>query len=171
MKTCATLLISLGLILNACQKPTPVQDEPINDSSSTDINIGKKVIKAYLEGDWDTFKKTYAKAARIWRNENWNKTEGFSVDEYIADLQQGLESMSSYTFDTQTWQRIVNEEGEHWVLFWGIWQGHSQITNKDYDVAVHMVMLVDDGKILLQGEFFDNTEITLDMMNPEQNAG
>ena len=37
-------------------------------------------------------------------------------------------------------------------------------SNKDYEIVVHVTMLVVDGKVVLQGDIYNDTEITLDMM-------
>ena len=171
MKTLSLFFLGSILLVSACQKPTPVEQPTEPEKSSTDVIIGQQMIEHYLAGDWDSFSKSYAKSARIWRNENWTKNEGFSVDQYVDNLQQGLQSISSYTFDYKNWETIVNEEGQHWVLFWGVWKGHSEATDKDYEIAIHIAMLVDDGKVQLQGDFFNNSELTLDIMQLEQEAG
>ncbi len=48
--------------------------------------------------------------------------------------------------------------------FWTVWIGHNDATNKDYEIVVNVVMLVVDNKIVAQGDIFNDTEITLDMM-------
>ena len=75
-----------------------------------------------------------------------------------------LENTSSYKIDPQVWESIVTEDGEHWVHFWGVWLGHNSATDKDYEIPVHLTMLVVENKIVLQGDFFNDTQATLDMM-------
>ena len=133
-------------------------------TDSPDIDLGKKIIDAYLAQDWDAYSELYSDTARIIRNVNWTTNEGFTVDEYIEDLKVALETASSYTFDPQIWESIINDDGQHWVHFWGIWVGHNTATDKDYEIPVHVSMQVVDNKVVWQGDLFNNTQVTLDMM-------
>lgn len=152
--------IGAGLIFVSCQ--TPVEKQYFSESA--DIELGKKVMEAYLSADWDAYPMLYADTARIWRNKSWKKDKGFTVKEYIEDLKKALVSVPSYKVEPQVWHSIIINDGEHWVLFWGIWIGHNDATNKDYEIPVNLVMQVVDNKIVQQLEFFNVTEITIDMM-------
>lgn len=166
MKISYLIVLGLGLIMASCM--APVQKQYFTESS--DIDLGKKVVEAYLAGDWEAYPELYSDTARIWINENWTTKEGFTVQQYVEDMKNGLETVSSYNFDPQVWESVINADGEHWVHFWGVWQGHSEATNKDYETVVHATMLVVDNKIVLQGDIFNDTEITLDMMALAQEA-
>ena len=133
-------------------------------TESSDIDHAKKLVDAYLAGDWDAYPGLYADTARIWRNKNWTKDEGFTVQQYIEDLKIALESVSSYKFENQIWESIVNNDGDHWVHFWGVWIGHNDLNNKDYEIPVHLALLIVDNKIVGQGEFFNEAEVALDMI-------
>lgn len=152
--------IGAGLIFASCQAPIEKQ----YFSESSDIDLGKKVMEAYLSADWDAYPKLYADTARIWRNKSWKKDKGFTVTQYVEDVIKTLESMSSYNFESQVWHSIIINDGEHWVLFWGIWVGHNDATNKDYEIPVNLVMQVVDNKIVQQLEFYNIAELTVDMM-------
>ena len=159
MKSLLFTLVA-GLIIVSCQ--VPVEKQYFSESS--DIDLGKKLMDAYLAQDWDAYPALYADTARIWRNKNWTKDEGFTVQQYIDDLKIPLETTSSYQFDPHNWESIINKDGDHWVHFWGVWLGHSSATNKDYEIPVHFSMQIVDNKIVQQGEFFNSVELTLDMM-------
>jgi len=153
-------VLCTGLIIASCQAPVEKQ----NLTESADIDLGKKVMTAYLAGDWDAYPGLYADTAKIWRNKNWAKDEGFTVQQYVDDLKTPLETTSSYKVESEYWQSVLSREGEPWVTFWGVWVGHNDATNKDYEIPLHIVMQVVDNKIVQQIEFYNDTEITLDMM-------
>ena len=164
------LLLALvaGLIIVSCQ--VPVEKQYFEESP--DIDLGKKLMNAYLAQDWDAYPELYADTARIWLNKNWTKDEGFTVQQYIDDLKTQLETTSSYKFDPQNWEGIISNDGNHWVHFWGVWIGHSEATNKDYEIPVHFALQIVDNKIVRHGEFFNSVELTLDMMAlAEENTG
>ena len=100
------LLLALvaGLFIASCQ--VPVEKQYFSESS--DIDLGKKLMNAYLAQDWDAYPELYADTARIWRNKNWTKDEGFTVQQYIDDLKIPLETTSSYKFDPQNWESIIH---------------------------------------------------------------
>jgi len=155
-----------GIILAGCMAPAEKQ----YFQESADIDIGKKVINAYLAGDWTAAAENYADTARIWRNVSWETNPGFTVEEYIADLKEPLEVTSSYDFDPQVWESIVNDDGEHWVHFWGVWKGANTATEKDYEIVVNLSMMIVDNKIVMQGDIFNDTQITMDMMALQMEA-
>ena len=160
MKTSLLFVLGAGLIIASCQAPAEKQ----YFTESPEIDLGKKLIEAYLAGNWESYPELYADTARIWRNVNWTTNEGFTVQQYIEDLKSALEPISSYEMEPQIWESIINDDGEHWVHFWTVWIGHNDATNKDYEIPVHVVMQVVDDKIIAQGDIFNDTEITLDMM-------
>ena len=160
MKTSLLFVLGAGLIIASCQAPAEKQ----YFTESPEIDLGKKLVDAYLAGNWDSYPEIYADTARIWRNVNWTTNEGFTVQQYVEDLKSALEPISSYKMEPQIWESIINDDGEHWVHFWTVWIGHNDATNKDYEIVVHVVMQVVDNKIVAQGDIFNDTEITLDMM-------
>ena len=84
MKSLLFALVA-GLFIASCQ--VPVEKQYFSESS--DIDLGKKLLKAYLAQDWDAYPELYADTARIWRNKNWTKDEGFTVQQYVEDLKEG----------------------------------------------------------------------------------
>ena len=166
MKISLFSIIMAGIILASCMAPAEKQ----YFQESADIDLGKKVIDAYLAGDWAAAAENYADTARIWRNVSWETNPGFTVEEYIADLKVPLEVTSSYDFDPQTWESIISDDGQHWVHFWGVWKGANTATEKDYEIVVHLSMQIENGKIVRQGDIFNDTQIAMDMMALQMEA-
>ena len=154
MKTYIFFIFAAGLILGSCQ--APVEKQLFTESA--DIDHSKKLMTAYLAQDWDAYAELYADTAIIGRN-TWKEDEVFTVQQYIDDLKAGIKPMTSYTFENQIWL-----SGDQWVYFWGVWTAHSEATNKDYEMPVHVATEIVDNKIVQQYEFYNNVEIVLDLM-------
>lgn len=168
MKHLLTLILGSFLFFLGCDT-IPTKPEQVA-SSTPNINIGKAMVKAYHTGDWATFTQYYTDSAKIWRNKNWTKDPGLSVTEYITELQQRIEIMESYRFEGVMWQNIIDENGDNWVLFWGVWVAKSSLTAKEYEIPVHIVFMMENGKIVSQGDFFNNTELVIDLMTLSESA-
>lgn len=164
MRFLTSFLFGLAIIISSCSGPGKETNTTPILSNNEDIQLSKNVLKAYLNQNWDAYYDYYADSAQIWRNENWLHDEGMSVDQYIEDLRQGLQQIDDYTFHGETWEQLTTKDGNNWVLFWGVWVGTSSITGKTYEVPVHVTMMVEDGKIAAQGDFFSMTEYLMDMM-------
>ena len=159
------LLVCLVLTFG-CDKslPPPPEVQKQLFSESADIEVGKKIIEAYQKGDWDGFNKYYAEDARVWRNKNWISEDGMTVSQYLEDLQGGVSTMKDYRFSSSTWVSVITDEGEHWVFFWGIWEGFNTVTAKDYVIPVQISMNVVNGKISRQVDFFNNADVEVDLL-------
>lgn len=168
MKHLLTLILGSFLFFLGCDTISTAPEEVA--SSSPNINVGKAMVKAYHTGDWDTYSQYYADSAKIWRNKNWSKDPGLSVAEYISALQEVLEGMEDYRFEGQTWQNIIDDNGDNWVLFWGVWVGQSSLTAKEYEIPVHVVFMMEDDKIVMQGDFFNDSELVIDLMALAESA-
>ncbi len=74
MKTSLLFVFAAGLVIASCQAPC----EKRYFTESPEIDLGKKLVEAYLAGNWDSYPELYADTARIGRNENWTTKEGFT---------------------------------------------------------------------------------------------
>ena len=153
------------VLLFGCDKSVPPPPEVQKQlfTESADIDVGKKIVEAYQNADWETYPKFYADDARVWRNKDWTSEEGMTLSEYLEDLKMGLSSVGEYQFTSSTWVGVVTDEGEHWVFFWGVWEGVNTITAKNYVIPVQISMHIVNGKINRQVDFYNNAEIALDL--------
>lgn len=166
MKISLFSIIMAGILLAGCMAPAEKQ----YFQESADIDLAKKVMEAYLAGDWDAMAEHYADTARVWRNVSWDTNDGFTVEEYIEDLKAPLETIPSYSFENPVWESIITNDGDHWVHFWAVWNAHSEATNKDYEIPVHLSMGIVEGKIVLQSDIYNDAAITMDMMALQMEA-
>jgi hypothetical protein len=160
MKKAFVKVLLISVVLISCQRPREqnyYQDSP-------EIDLGKKMIDAYLSGNWDVFPDFYADTARIWRNRSWMTDAGMSPQQLIVDLQKDLEPISEYSMDHQNWEMIVNPEGDRWVHYRAVWHGTLEATGRTYDIPVQSTMKVANNKIVLQIEISNEAELAMDMM-------
>ncbi len=159
MKFSFFAVLITAVIFASCQAPAEKQ----YFSESPEIDLGKKVIEAYLSGNFEAYSEFYSDTATIYRN-NYDDEAAMSWQEYVVDLKEGIEPASSYTMDSPIWEMIVTDEGDHWVHLWAVWQGSVEATGKTYNIPAMSSMLVVNNKIVIQSDIYNDTEITLDIM-------
>ena len=58
---------------------------------------------------------------------------------------------------------IVNDEGETWVNFWGLWEGTYKTNNKVYQIPTHITARFVNGKIVREFGYWDVSKIIKDI--------
>jgi hypothetical protein len=161
------------MLVFSCQSPTPPAAEDATvaveryTTTAPEIDASKAGMTAYLEGNWDAFRSGYTEDAEIFHN----STSAMTIDETIASLQDGLTSVSSYGWDDeQYWERIITDEGEVWVYFWGVWEAQHASSDTQFEVPVHIAWLYVDGKVTEEFGFWDSSQSLLAEMEAAQPA-
>lgn len=123
-------------------------------TSSPMIDLVKKGLIAYEMKDWDSWKAQFGDDAKIFHN-NWD--ESVSPDEFIEDHSGFLDNFSSYEFADEPvfFEQIIDDKGQKWVYFWGIWKGTLKSNSQDLKIPVHLALLYKDGKIVEEYGFYD----------------
>jgi hypothetical protein len=160
MKISLLAALSAIIVLVSCQAP-PSEERVFTESP--EIDLGKKVVDAYLSKNWGAYSEFYSDTVKIWRNKSFDTDPGMTLAQYIESLQQGLEYTTEYKLDPQIWYMIVVNDGERWVLFYTIWVGNNQATGKSYEIPLHAAMRVENNKILTHIEFYNEAEVAIDM--------
>ena len=146
------------LSITACQKQRYF-------TSSPEIDLAKKSIEAYENGDWEQWVSKYADDAKIYHN-NWDKSK--SSTDAVAGHKAMLTNFSSYKYmdDPIFFEMIIDDKGEKWVHYWAVWQGVS-IDGKELKIPLHMASNYKDGKVVAEYGFWDtnNLMITMDEIN------
>ena len=158
MKTLKNIIL-LGLtviLFTACQnKPERFT------TSSTEIDEVKALIKDYHDGNWEAWKTHYADTAKIYHN-TWKKTA--TLDETIVNLKGFIANTSSYGFgeseDNIFYEKIINDQGQTWVYFWGNWKGTLAANTMELEIPVHLALQMVDGKIVTEFGFYNIDEFT-----------
>jgi len=143
-------LLSLIMLAIACQTPQEKQYFTL----SPEIDIAKQGNEAYLNGDWETLRSYFADSAIVYNN-TW-LDEGIPIDEYIANLQEGVTNFSEYSIGDDTiWEMIVTDEGDKWVHAWFQWKA-THNNGEAIETVVHISWGFTDNKVHTMGVLFDN---------------
>ena len=166
-------LVTIMLVTFACQSPPPEEHSEVPHdhgparytTEAPEIDAAKAGMEAYLAGDWNKFRAGYADDAEIFHNSN----EPIAPDQLLENTKEGLEAVSSYTFtDEQYWERIIDDEGETWVYFWGTWQADHASSETKFEIPVHLAWHHKDGKVVEEYGLWDRTQIVLAEMGSAQ---
>lgn len=129
--------------------------------NSPEIETVKAAFDNYLSGDWETYQTHYAADAKIHSNSTESKPS--TIQEIIALQKMEIAPLSSYSIDkeNQALEMVLEDEGETWVNYWGVWSGTLTATNQTFEIPIHITYQFIDGKIVEQHGYWNNTEITL----------
>lgn len=141
------LILIVGLItLNCTQKQRYFTNSP-------EIEMAKKSVQAYENGDWDVWMSKYTDSTKIYHN-NWDISK--SPKEILASHKAMLANYPTYEFIDEPifFEMTVNDEGQKWVNFWGIWQGTST-EGRALRIPVHITYHYENGKVVEEYGFWD----------------
>lgn len=147
------LLALAGLFIVACQEKQPVRFT----TSSAEISSYKKGLEAYEKADWATWAANYADTAKIYHN-NWDTPA--SAAEVQESHVNTVSNLSSYGFDNEqmVYEQVLDDDGETWVNFWGLWKGTMKANGKTLIIPVHLTAQYVDGKIVQEYGFWNMSE-------------
>ncbi|PKQ44612.1 nuclear transport factor 2 family protein [Confluentibacter flavum] len=149
------LLVTVAALFAACQnKPERYT------TTSTNIDVIKKLVSDYEAGNWDAWTSNYSDSAKIYQN-TWKKSA--TPKETSASLQGLLDNTSSYGFkhgeDEIFFEQTIDDKGETWVNFWGVWHGTLAANGQELEVPVHLTCHMIDGKIAEEYGFYNLSEV------------
>lgn len=135
-------------------------------TSGPEVDEIKAHIAHYDTGDWEGWLGHYADTAKIYHN----TTEPSSPAEVKEQMTATLENTSSYKFQEKDrfFERVIDDEGETWVNFWGNWEGTLAANDQKIIIPVHVTFKIEGDKIVEEHGFYNMAEITLAMMAIEQ---
>lgn len=137
---------------------------------SAEIETFKSIISSYESGDFESYLPHYAEGAQIF----FNTTEDnpATIQEIIAQQKMELEAFSSYSFDREEdyLEMAIDDKGETWVNYWGIWTGTLAANGKTFEIPIHMTSQFIDGKIVKSHGYWDNAPIRMAMMELQATA-
>ena len=155
------LIILLGV---SCQVEKPTKQFFIE---SPEMDICNKVVEAYENQDWETYRSFYSDTAKLWYNENFDKHPGENIDNYIESIKDNLASMVYYRIEGDISEMIIDNAGDKWVYMWGFWVGKLTEETDEIETPFHLAYHIKDGKIVEEVGFWDNLPLYLEMQKLE----
>tara|TARA_R110000850_G_scaffold25797_3_gene74177 strand:+ start:4285 stop:4824 length:540 start_codon:yes stop_codon:yes gene_type:complete len=162
MKTTFILLLGM-LMLSSCKEASDnryTQDAP-------EIDLYKKSFDDYTSQNWEGLRSYYADTARL----HFNTTESnpMTIDDAIADNKEMAEMLSEYGFidGSAEFERVITDDGELWVNYWGDWYGVIAASGKRIEIPVHLTARFVDSKIVQEHGFWDTFPIYMAIMEAE----
>lgn len=142
-------------VLISCQNKTLeryVEDSP-------EIETVRNMFSDYMAEDWDSFRTHYASGARIY----WNTFDDnySSVEETIEGESGFIGLLSSHSFlkEKEFFQRVVDDRGNIWVNFWGVWRGSLAANSQTFEFPVHFTFRFEQGKIIEERGYADYSRL------------
>ncbi|RXP55780.1 hypothetical protein EC396_08085 [Lutibacter sp. HS1-25] len=160
MKNYLILLFAFSMLFS-CQKRYT--------TSSPEIDIAKKHLEAYENGDWEVWKEQYTDSSKIYHN-NWDvaltSTQALKGHQLIISYLNFYEYVDEPIF----FEMIVDDDGKKWVNFWGVWHGIMANTETEIKVPVHLSINYENGKVVEEYGFWDTSKLieALDESDLEQ---
>jgi len=161
MKQLMSIGVAIVIFIAFNQQPTRYTQQ------SKEIETYKQVLEAYEERDWKSLISHYAENAKIMNNVTEEDAQNLS--QYIAQNKEDASQFSNWEFvdGESEYEMIVNDKGETWVNFWGLWQGTFKANNKVYKIPTHTTAQFVDGKITREFGYWDISEIIKDLQDQE----
>ncbi|MGB3607774.1 MAG: nuclear transport factor 2 family protein [Psychroserpens sp.] len=154
------LLAFTALLFMSCNKP-----EERYTQQSAEINSFKQSVDDYRNYRWEDLKSHYADTAKIANNVIEEKA--INISEHIESSKKDAE-MFDWKIENEEYEMVVTDEGETWVNFWGVWKGTMKATNKEYVIPYHSTAQFVSGKIVKEFGYWNNSEISTDLMKAEK---
>ncbi len=154
MKKTAVMGIFLTLSLCAsCKEHRPTRYA----TTGSEIELVKSLVADYEKGEWESWLSHYADTAKL--HHNTTKDISLSAKEINKTLRGILANTSSYKFDKDAfYEKVIDDEGEIWVNFWGDWKGTMAASNKELIIPVHLTVQIVNGKIVEEHGYYNLSE-------------
>ena len=156
------LLLSLIVILSACSQSDNL------DLYNTNVTIAKKAMACYeAPTDFETFKSLIHKDIK-----HQSPMYGQGLVDYDGVLGQAEFYMKGFTnvkFNNAVWLPgvdTVNLQNNGSVRVYGTWSGESIETGNSFSVDSYHYFDIDDGLIVMSGDYFDATGMVMAVSAP-----
>ena len=142
------------ILFNACKLD---QDDRYK-TASTEIDLLKKGLTDYENGNWGEWSKQYTDTAIIFHN-TWIDTS--SVEEVKVRHQNLIAQLSSYTFsdNDRYYEQIIDDKGKTWVNFWGVWKGTLKANSQEIIIPVHLTIQFKEGKVVEEIGYWNTAKL------------
>ena len=146
-----TIVLLIGV--TACQTE---QTKKQYFEESPEIEIAKKAVKAFQDGDAETYRSCYSDTVRIWQNQYWTKYPGKTINEQMELFESVHATTEYYRNEGEIWEMIIQDNGQNWVHYWA--ETHTKYKGDDEEIIVvgFIAFSVVDNKIVYESAVFDN---------------
>ncbi|HKL36554.1 MAG TPA: hypothetical protein VJ899_09720 [Salegentibacter sp.] len=130
---------------------------------SAEIETFKQVLEDYEDREWEDMVAHYSDTAKIMNNVT--EKDAKNLTQFLAENKKDASQFSSWDFvnDASEYEMIVNDRGETWVNFWGLWEGTFKTNNKVYKIPTHITAQFVNGKIVREFGYWDVSKIIRDI--------
>jgi len=156
------VLVLVSILYYSCNTNSTEDTVVRYSTTSEEVNTIKNFLKAYEAEDWETWVGHYADTAKIYNN-TWRTSE--TVTDALNSHKRMISYLSSYQFfeDEVYFEMIVDDEGQTWVNFWGVWEGTFSNSETHLEIPVHLTLQMIDNKIVKQYGYWDRTLIVKEL--------
>jgi len=130
---------------------------------SAEIETFKQVLEDYEDREWEDMVAHYSDTAKIMNNVT--EKDAKNLTQFLAENKKDASQFSSWDFvdNASEYEMIVNDRGETWVNFWGLWEGTFKTNNKVYKIPTHITAQFVNGKIVREFGYWDVSKIIRDI--------
>jgi hypothetical protein len=153
MKKIIISLVTLLLIATISCKQEQTAKQYFEESP--EIELCKKAVKAFQDGDAETYRSCLADTVRIWQNQYWTKYPGKTIDEEMEFFKTVHATQEYYRYEGEIWEMIIQDSGQNWVHFWA--ETHTKLKGDDEKIefVIHIAFSVVENKIVYESVIFD----------------
>ncbi|WP_353779468.1 nuclear transport factor 2 family protein [Winogradskyella sp. 3972H.M.0a.05] len=150
------ILGALMLCIVSCQNSNRyTQDSP-------EIEIVKQALQDYDYQEWDQLVTHYADTAKIFHNSRVNILTPQDLPEYFQENDVSF-STRAFEDENREYEMVIDDNGNKWVNFWGLWKGNLVANNKEIVIPVHMTTQFVDGKIVREYGYWNRGELVMEL--------
>lgn len=164
MKKIGLIILSILFmgISNSCEE----KKEERFTTKSENIEKFKTGVTAYAKGDWDTWMQPYSDSSKIYYN-TWD--QALTPKEAMQTHKDLIAKLSSYGWrpEPQFYEQTIDDDGETWVNYWGVWEGKLKDDDKQINIPVHLTARMKDGKIVEEYGFWNMAEMAGEIQKKE----
>ena len=135
-------------VVFACQAP-PKQRY---FTESAEITTAKNLMNDYVAGNFGALAAYYADTAKIFHN----TVDPLGVADFVKAMKDGLDPVSSYKWEDDLYEMVIDSHEETWVEFWGNWTATLASNGKEIVIPCHVDWRFVDGKIVREYAYYDN---------------
>lgn len=146
-RTLTPLVLAMLLVLGACQQPQTTQQY---FEEAPEIEIAKKAVHAFQDGDLDTYRQCYADTALFWHNVLFTGP-GKTLEEQLRFVESIYEAQEYYRYEDEIWEMIIQNNGTNYVHLWATFITRYKGDDQEIQVPLHFAFSLADNKIVVEG--------------------